>query len=96
MLDGPVTDYRLGDTRRDVLYYLRRHDTATPSEVSRGLGIPEGTAKSTLHRMSKDGQLDTDGRGHYFTPATPATGATETQPEGCTGCTGCTPQLAIA
>lgn len=95
-LDGPVDDYRLGDTRRDVLHYLRRHDAATPSEIARGLGIPEGTAKSTLHRMRQAGQIDTDGRGHYFQPATSATPATEPQPEGCTGCTGCTPELAIA
>ena len=93
LLNGPVTDYRLGDTRRDVLHYLRRHDTATPSEVARGLDIPEGTAKSTLFRMAKDNQVDTDGRGHYFATPTSATRATETAPQGCTGCAGCTPQL---
>lgn len=96
MLNGPVEDYRLGDTRREVLAYLRRHDAATPSEIARGLDIPEGTAKSTLHRMARASQIDTDGHGHYFTPATHATHATDGESQGCTGCRGCTPQLAIA
>ena len=95
-LDGDADDYRLADGRRDVLHYLRRHATATPSEISRGLSIPEGTSKSTLSRMSKAGQLDTDGRGRYFLPATSATPATLTDPKGCTGCMGCTPQPSIA
>ena len=71
LLSGPASDYRLGDTRRDVLQYIRRHTDATPSEVARGLDIPEDTAKSTLSRMAKDGQLIVDGRGHYSDPATP-------------------------
>lgn len=96
MLNGPADDYKLSENRRDVLAYLRRHLTGTPTEVSRALEIPIGTAKSLLFRMAKDDQVDTDGQGHYFAPATSATGATQIPVEGCTGCAGCTPDLGIA
>ncbi|MBK8459472.1 MAG: AAA family ATPase [Micropruina sp.] len=94
-LDGPVADYRLGDTRRDVLHYLRRHVAATPSEVARGWASPRGQpVDSPPHEQ--DGQIDSDGRGHYFQPATSATPATGNPTRGLHGLHGFHPETAIA
>ncbi len=75
LLDGPVEDYTLGDTRTRVLAYVRATGGATPKQVAESLGIDHATAKQTCYRMSRDGQLDTDGRGLYLplSPVTPVT-----------------------
>lgn len=91
LLDGPASDYTLGDTRRRVLDHVRAHGSTSPKTLMLAMNMPEGTAKTTLWRMAKAGQLDTDGSGSYFLPATPATSATGCRGNGCTGCTGCTP-----
>ncbi len=77
MLDGPAQDYTLGDTRRQVLTYVRENEGATPKQIAESLGIEYATIKQTVSRMNKDDQLDTDGQGRYFaqplSPVTPVT-----------------------
>lgn len=73
MLDGPAGDYALGDTRRAILRHLRTVEAATPKNLADALGLNYSTAKVTCKRMADDGQLDTDGQGHYFAPMQPVT-----------------------
>jgi hypothetical protein len=82
MLDGPAADYTLGDTRRRILDYIREHESATPKQLAEALTISHATAKQTCWRMSKDGQLDTDGQGTYLpiSTVTPVTAVTDSDP----------------
>lgn len=87
MLDGEASDYTLSDTRQTILRYLRDVQSATPKQISEALGIDHAAAKQTCWRMSKDGQLDTDGHGLYL-PLSPVTPVTAVTPPGDTGDTG--------
>jgi hypothetical protein len=73
LLDGPASDYALGDTRAAILRHLREQGSATPSQLADALALNLNTVKSNCRRMVDDEQLDTDGRGHYFPLVQPAT-----------------------
>lgn len=77
LLDGQAADYQLGATRRRILEATRTIEGATPRMIAEALGdITEGNVKVTVRRMVDDGQLDTDGHGHYFPPVCPVTPVT--------------------
>jgi hypothetical protein len=78
MLDGPAGDYEMGDTRRDIMRYLRTAGSSTPKAIAEGLELNHNTVKVTVGRMSRDGQLATDGRGGYT--AAPVTSDTPLSP----------------
>lgn len=75
LLDTPVAEVKLGDTRRAILGYVRDHEGARPKEIADGTDLDAATVRQTARRMADDGQLDTDGQGRYF-PVTPVTGVT--------------------
>jgi DNA-binding GntR family transcriptional regulator len=52
--------------------YVRANPGVTPRAVADGLDQDRASVRQTLRRMVEDGQLDTDGNGHYFT-VTPVT-----------------------
>ena len=88
MLDGPASDYSLGDTRRSILDHLRTVPSATPKEIADAVNINYETVKKTCKRMFDDQQLDTDGAGTYFTPSLPVPpvpGVPDTQGDGDSG-----------
>ena len=87
MLDGPASDYDLGDTRRRILEYVREHEGATPSQIADATGIKLNTVKVNVRRMVDDQQLDTDGNGHYMAPLSPVTPVTD-ETQGDAGYTG--------
>ena len=66
MLDGPASDYALGDTRQAILQHLRGVESATPKQIAMALSLNYETVKKTCRRMADAGQLDTDGQGTYF------------------------------
>jgi hypothetical protein len=68
MLDATPDEYALGDTRRAILTCLRRNPGLAPKAVADIAGIPPDTARKTCVRMAEDGQLTTDGTGHYYAP----------------------------
>lgn len=72
LLDGPASDYALGDTRRRILDHLRDHGPARPKVLADALDIAPDTVRQTVHRMVQDGQLDTDGQGLYMAPVPPS------------------------
>jgi hypothetical protein len=71
ILDGPPSDYSLGDTRKAILDHLRVVTAGTPRQLADLLSLNYETAKKTCKRMFDDDQLDTDGRGTYFLPSMP-------------------------
>jgi hypothetical protein len=88
LLTGPATDYRLRDTRRLVLQFLREKGPATPSRIAAEIGLPDNTVKVTCWRMAKQQQLATDGEGNYSAPdepETPVTAVTDEERPGFTG-----------
>lgn len=70
MLDGPASDYSLGDTRKAILEHLRANVSGTPRQIADALSMNHETVKKNCKRMFDDDQLDTDGSGTYFTPST--------------------------
>ena len=68
LLDTPVAEIGMGDTRIAILHYVRDHEGARPKQVSDELELDYELTKKTCARMVKDGQLDTDGKGHHFVP----------------------------
>jgi DNA-binding transcriptional ArsR family regulator len=85
LLEGPVTDYEVSETRRQILGVVREREGITPKEIAEKLDIRDDTVRQTVRRMAEDGQLDTDGQGHYFvpplSPVTPVTGVTDDEVE---------------
>lgn len=69
MLEGEADDYRLSDTRRTVLTYLRERGASTPKVIHEKTGIAYETVKKTTQRMLNDGQLDS-AEGAYWDPET--------------------------
>lgn len=81
LLDGPASDYQLGDTRRAVLDYLRTHGPARPKTLADALDLEHDTAKQTCYRMAEAGQVDTDGQGLYLAPTDPLSPPSPLSPE---------------
>lgn len=60
-------DLKPGTTRSDIVVFLYRNlDLAyTPSEIAEELGIPKGTATTTLRRLHDDGYVGRMEEGYY-------------------------------
>jgi RecA-family ATPase len=65
---GLAADLDITDTRRAILAYVRDHPGDKPAAVALGTGLGRDLVKQTVTRMTRDGQLDTDGQGRYFPP----------------------------
>jgi predicted transcriptional regulator len=76
LLAGIASDWTLADTRRRVLAAVRDEGPMTPKTLAVRLGIAPATIRQTCGRMADDGQLDTDGNGHYSEPLSAVTGVT--------------------
>jgi hypothetical protein len=68
LLDGPALTHTLEPTRRAILNHLESAPGQSPKQFAEALGIGYELAKKTARRMAEDGQLISDGRGHYSTP----------------------------
>jgi hypothetical protein len=66
LMDGPASDYALGDTRQAILRGLRELTAARSKDLAEHLKISNETVRKTLNRMAKDGQIDGDGRGTFW------------------------------
>jgi hypothetical protein len=64
-LDGPATDWVVGETRRRILQLLRDHEGLKPKSIADKLHLDHELVKKTLQRMATAEQVDTDGAGHY-------------------------------
>ena len=79
LLEGPASDYGLGDTRKAILDYLREMGAGTPKDIAEDLKLSRDLVRKTLNQMAKDGQIDTDGHGLYMSldGVTPVPAVTE-------------------
>lgn len=69
LLDGPVTDHTIGDTRAAILRAVRASPGAKPKEIVQALPeVDADTVRRTCSRMAADGQLTKVGGGRYFPP----------------------------
>jgi hypothetical protein len=66
LLEGPVDQYTLADTRLKILDHIKANQGATPKQIAQALHLDHELAKKTARRMVEDRQLTSDGQGHYF------------------------------
>ncbi|MEU1045604.1 AAA family ATPase [Streptomyces sp. NPDC005897] len=79
MLDGPVTDHTIGDTRATILRYVRAHPGAKPKDMAGELPhVDIDTIRRTCSRMADAGQITKDPGGRYYPN-------TETRAQGAQG-----------
>jgi hypothetical protein len=67
-LDGPASDYELGDTRADLIRLVREYPGRKPAQLADALQLPAANVRQTLSRMAKAGQLRAAPGGAYFPP----------------------------
>ena len=68
-LDGPATDYDMGDTRALITRFVRDYPGHKPAAIADALQLNPNTVRQTCTRMTKDSQLRAD-RGAYYPPET--------------------------
>lgn len=67
LLDGPVSDHTVGDTRATILRYVRAHPGAKPKDMAGELPqVDIDTIRRTCSRMADAGQLSKDAGGRYY------------------------------
>ncbi|MER5939043.1 hypothetical protein ABT121_17170 [Streptomyces sp. NPDC001928] len=67
LLDGPVSDHTVSDTRATILRYVRTHPGAKPKDKAGELGqVDIDTIRRTCNRMADAGQLTKDPGGRYY------------------------------
>ncbi|MFE4717453.1 AAA family ATPase [Streptomyces sp. NPDC056728] len=67
LLDGPVSDHTVGDTRAAILRFVRANPGARPKDIADALPQADAdTIRRTCSRMAADGQLAKDGGGRYY------------------------------
>ena len=67
-LEGEAEEFTLPAWKKQVLDYLKEHETVTPMELSAGLGLSDSNAKQSLRRLEKSGELKKVGYGKYALP----------------------------
>ncbi|MGW1491745.1 AAA family ATPase [Streptomyces sp. NPDC002402] len=78
LLDGPVTDHTVGDTRAAILRYVRANPGAKPKDIAEALPDSDAdTVRRTCSRMAADGQLAKDAGGRYYPDTETRTQATQ-------------------
>ncbi|MFF4791483.1 AAA family ATPase [Streptomyces sp. NPDC001276] len=66
LLDGPVSDHTVSDTRATILRYVRAHPGAKPKDMAGELPhVDLDTIRRTCNRMADAGQLTKDPGGRY-------------------------------
>ncbi|PLW72578.1 AAA family ATPase [Streptomyces sp. SCUT-3] len=68
LLDGPVAEHTIGDTRATILRYVKAHPGVRPKDLSEATGIEISLARKTCARMADDCQLRRDAAGAYYAP----------------------------
>ncbi|MFE3327537.1 AAA family ATPase [Streptomyces sp. NPDC059176] len=67
LLDGPVTDHTVSDTRATILRYVRANPGAKPKDMASELPhVDMDTIRRTCNRMADAGQLTKDPGGRYY------------------------------
>ena len=64
-LEGDAELFTMPEWKRNIINYIKEHDTCTPMDLAVGLTLNINTIKTQLTRLLKDGILDKTGRGTY-------------------------------
>ena len=65
VLEGEAEDFTMPTWKKQILDYLKEHDTVTPMDLAKALNIEPNTAKQYLKRASDAGLIQRTGRGMY-------------------------------
>ncbi|MFD3885047.1 AAA family ATPase [Streptomyces microflavus] len=57
LLEGPVAEHTIGDTRVTILRYVRENPGARPKQIAEGTGLEAALVRQTCSRMATDVQL---------------------------------------
>jgi hypothetical protein len=68
LLEGPVDEHALSETRASILCFVRSNPDSGPKAIAEGTGLSNDNAKKTCQRMVADGQLCVDTDGRYRAP----------------------------
>jgi hypothetical protein len=64
-LEGDPIQHIIHETRATILAHIKTHPGQGPKQIADATGLSHDLVKKTCPRMAEDGQLATDGRGHY-------------------------------
>jgi AAA domain/Winged helix-turn-helix DNA-binding len=76
LTDTPPAEVRMAETHLQILRYVRGHEGVGPTQIAEDTGLNLNLVKQAVRRMARDGDLDSDGKGHYFAPVTAVTAVT--------------------
>ncbi len=64
-LDAEAEEFTMPAWKKQIVDYLKEHESVTPSELSEVLGLSLSNAKQSLRRLEKAGELKKTGYGKY-------------------------------
>ena len=65
VLKGDAAEFTMPDWKKQIVNFLKEHNSVSPMELSQALNIPLNTAKSSLRRLEKEGTITKIGYGTY-------------------------------
>lgn len=65
VLEGDATLFTMPEWKRQILNYMKTHETVTPMELAEVLNLKINTARQNLSRLFKDGDIKKIGYGTY-------------------------------
>ena len=65
VLQGDAEQFTMPEWKRQILDFLKEHDSVTPMELATEYHLNISTAKNNLQRMAKDGKIQRVGHGKY-------------------------------
>jgi hypothetical protein len=72
LLEGPAGDHLVSNSRAALIAAARQIPGAGPRQLADITGLDYNLVRQTVRRMVQDGQLDTDGEGHYLLLSQPS------------------------
>jgi hypothetical protein len=70
ILEGSAEELLTTNNRARIIRYLREYPGAKPADIAEALEIKPDTIRQNLSRMTKDGQVRSNGAGAYRLPPT--------------------------
>ena len=65
VLQGDAEEFTMPEWKRQILDFLKEHDTVTPMELAQAYNLNVDTAGKQLQRMAKEGKIQKIGHGKY-------------------------------
>ncbi|MBQ7593230.1 MAG: winged helix-turn-helix domain-containing protein, partial [Synergistaceae bacterium] len=65
-LVGEAEEFTIPEWKRQILNYLKEHNSVTPMELSQAIDISLSAAQQNLRRLAKEGTIQKKGYGTYL------------------------------